>query len=255
MAYPESCEAIEPLLAPYGEPQCDELSAADRARVAAHLEACEPCRRAAGACSAARSVLKAHAAELGSSAPQLLSARCRALAAKTAAPRRVGRLAGWSAAAAAAAAVLFVFLMPTQAVATQLAADHLKCTKFASSSHTGTAEQLEGVWLNRLQQQIRIPDGNAAQGLRLLGLRRCVSTEGNMAHVMYERGGSPISLFVIANGARPFTGGGAEVETIGQKAILWGSGAATYVLVGRAADLSASAAWIREEIERRKNAR
>jgi len=253
MAYPESCEAIEPLLAPYGEPDCAELSAADRGRVAAHLQACEPCRRAADACRKGRNLLRAHAAELGSPAPQLLSARCRAIAAKAREPRRATRVAGWSALGAAAAVVLFIFLMPTQAVATQLALDHVKCTKLASAAHSGSPEQLEGFWRDRRQQQINIPDGNAAQGLRLIGLRRCISTEGNMAHVLYERAGAPISLFVLADGARPFTGAGAEVETIGQKAILWGSGAATYVLVGRAGDLAASAAWIKSEIERRKS--
>jgi len=154
---------------------------------------------------------------------------------------------------AAAAVVLFIFLMPTQAVATQLAVDHLKCAKFASNSaHTGSAGELEQVWHNRRQQQIRIPGGDSAQGLRLVGLRRCVSTEGNMAHVMYERAGAPVSLFVLADGARPYSGGGAEVETIGQKAILWGSGAATYVLVGRAADVTALGAWMQTQIEKRR---
>ena len=252
MTHRESCEAIEPLLAPYGEPACaDLLSAADRARVEAHLDACEPCRRCAGKCRAAREALHAHAGELLAPAPALLAARCRALAAREAAPpRRVTRWIGWSAVAAAAAVILFVFLMPTQAIATQLAVDHLKCAKFAASdAHTGTPVQLEDAWRARSRRQIRIPGSNHAEGLRLIGLRRCVSTEGNMAHVMYERAGAPVSLFVLGEGA---AGGDGEVEALGQKAILWTSGAARYVLVGRAGDVASAASWMQNEVERRK---
>lgn len=254
MPHRDTCEAIEPLLAPYGEPDAAGLMpAADRARVTAHLDACEPCRRAASACRAACAALRAAAPALTTPAPELLAARCRALARRAAAPRRTARWAGWSAAAAAAAVVLFVFLLPTQAIATQLAVDHLKCAKFsAGSAHTGTPSQLEEIWRHRLQRQIAIPGGNAAQGLRLIGLRRCVSTEGNMAHVMYERAGVPLSLFVLGDGAAPPGDGRREVETIGQKAILWTSGAATYVLVGRAADLSATVSWMQTEIAKRK---
>ena len=63
MTQRDTCEAIEPLLAPFGEPDCAELmTGAERARVAAHLEACAPCRQSAAACRAAREAVRAHAA-------------------------------------------------------------------------------------------------------------------------------------------------------------------------------------------------
>src|SRR5688572_11796610 len=101
MSNRESCEAIEPLLAPYSEPDCAALMpAAERVRVAGHLEACGPCRRAAETCRAACDAVRAHAGALAESAPPLLAARCRAAALRAAAPRRATRWVGWSAVAA-----------------------------------------------------------------------------------------------------------------------------------------------------------
>ncbi len=250
----DTCEAIEPLLAPYSEPGCAALMGAEeQARVSAHLQACEPCRRTAECCRAAREALHARAGELTAEAPGLLAARCRAAAARAASPRRATRWVGWSVAAATAAVILFIFMAPTQAVATQLAMDHMKCTKFSASAHTGTPADLESVWRDRRQQQITIPDSDTAQGLRLVGLRRCISTKGDVAHVMYERGGTPLSLFVLGDGDDVgASGGGAEVETIGQKALLWTSGAATYVLVGRATDVAGTGAWMKQQTRRRR---
>jgi anti-sigma factor RsiW len=251
MTHRDTCEAIEPLLAPYGEPDAAGLmSGVERERLAAHLEACAPCRRAAETCRAGHLAIRAAAAELATPAPPLLAARCRAAAARAAAPRRAARWAGWSAAGATAAVILFVLLMPTRAVATQMALDHMKCAKFsAGDAHDGSSSELEGIWRTDRQQQISIPAGDAAAGLRLVGLRRCVSSKGSMAHVMYERAGAPLSLFVLAGGGRlGGRGAASEVETIGHKAILWTSGAATYVLVGRG-DLAATAASMRKELE------
>lgn len=250
----DTCEAIEPLLAPYTEPDSAALmDAADQARVAAHLEACEPCRRTAGCCRAAQAALRSNAGALSAEAPGLLAARCRAVAARASAPRRATRWVGWSAVGATAAVILFIFMAPTQAVATQLAMDHMKCAKFSGSAYRGAPEYLEYIWRDRRQQDIVIPDGDAAQGLRLVGLRRCVSTEGNMAHVMYERGGTPLSLFVLGDGDDAGAAGhDAEVATIGHKALLWTSGAATYVLVGRAADVAGAGAWMRQQTAGRR---
>lgn len=244
MSISESCEAIEPLLAPYGEPDAaGALTAADRERVEGHLAACPACCARSEACRAARAALRARAADLMSPAPERLAMRCRAAASVAAAPRRAVRWAGWSAAGAAAAAVLFVFLMPTRAVATQLAVDHMKCAKFAANAlMTGTPAELERDWLDKRRHQVGIPDGNGADGLRLVGLRRCVSTEGNMAHVLYARQGRPVSLFIFKGGDR--AAAPTELETIGHKAIRWTAGPNTYVLVGRGQDLSNTASWM-----------
>jgi anti-sigma factor RsiW len=242
MSMRESCEVIEPLLAPYGEPDAAGLmTALERDRVRAHLVVCEPCRHQAEACRAVRSALRAKASELITPAPDRLAARCRAAAAP---PRRGARWVGWYAGGAAAAAILLVFLMPTRAVATQLAVDHMKCAKFASgAAMTGTAGELERAWLDKRQHQVSIPEGNAAEGVRLVGLRRCVSTEGNMAHVMYERHGLPLSLFIFRTSGRGVPSN-TQLETVGHKAILWTEGPNTYALIGRGQDLSPTAAFM-----------
>ncbi|MDQ3170874.1 MAG: zf-HC2 domain-containing protein, partial [Acidobacteriota bacterium] len=64
------CEAIEPLLAPYGEPDCGPvLTAAERDLVSAHLDRCPSCRQTAQACATACAVVRANAAALSESAP------------------------------------------------------------------------------------------------------------------------------------------------------------------------------------------
>jgi len=246
----DDCEAIEPLLAPFGEPDAgDVLTAADRARVAGHLDACPPCRAAARASASARAAVRASAAALGA-APPLLAARCRAAAARAAAPRRAARLAGWTALAGAAAALVFVILMPAEAIATQLAVDHMKCTKFGiGSALTGTPGDLEQAWRGRRAQSLRIPGGDAATGLALVGLRRCFSTDGGVAHVLYEQHGAPVSLFILRGGGAAGRAAPRELEAVGHKAILWTSGPAAYMLVGESAGLAAVAKKMQSELK------
>lgn len=249
--YPD-CEAIEPLLAPYADADTgDVLGEADRARVRAHLDACPPCRAHAEAASSGRRVLAAHAGALSEPAPPLLTARCRAAAARATTPRRAMRWAGWTALAGAAAALLFIVMMPAQAIATQLAVDHVKCAKFsvASAMH-GSAVQLEQRWRERQAESLHIPDG-AALGLTLVGLRRCYSTDGGNAHVMYERAGAPLSLFVMRRDGAAGRAAPGALGAMGHTAILWNAGAATYVLVGTGAGLNDTAAAMRRQLEER----
>lgn len=243
------CEAVEPLLAPFGEPDSDAvLGADDREAVARHLALCRPCREQAEACQRARAALRANAATLATPAPPVLAARCRALAARPS-PRRATRLIGWTAGAAAAAAILFVFLMPAQAIATQLAVDHMKCTKLGGSALTGTAAELEEAWRVRRRQLLTIPDSSPPQGLRLTGLRRCFSTDGSVAHVTYDHHGEAVSLFILGKGSRALGGTPRrDLEALGHKAVLWTQGADTYVLIGRDPGVAQTAQWMQEQI-------
>lgn len=262
MNHDHECQAIEPLLAPYGESCCgDVLTEAEQARVAAHLDACPPCRRAHEACTAARDAVRANAAALTDAAPARLAARCRAAAARNSAPRRATRWVGWTAGLATAAALAFIVVMPAQAVTTQLALDHLKCAKFgAGSALKGTPAELEHAWLSRRAEQVVIPVPREAAGLTLVGLRRCISTTGSAAHVMYEQHGAPVSLFILTGTELGAGGGGdaglgglrsRQLEAVGHKAILWTSGPDTYVLIGRD-DLAGTAGWMQAEIARRE---
>ena len=51
-----------------------------------------------------------------------------------------------------------------------------------------------------------------------------------MAHLLYERNGMVVSLFVLPDGPRI---GHEELEMFGQDAVLWTSHGLTYALVGR----------------------
>lgn len=250
MTHEHDCEAIEPLLAPYGEPGCSDLLTEDeQAQVEAHLEACPPCRRAAEACTAARAAIRANAAALSGPAPARLARRCRAAATRQTTPRRATRWVGWTAGLATAAALAFIVVMPVQAVTTQLAIDHVKCAKFGGeAAMKGTPVELEHAWLNRRAEQVAIPAGHEATGLRLTGLRRCFSTSGSAAHVLYEQHGAPLSLFIL-NGAGLAPDGAPrrELEAAGHRAILWTSGVNTYVLIGRGDGLEGAADWMQQE--------
>ena len=249
------CEAVEPLLAPYGEPDCGPvLTAAERDLVSAHLERCKSCRDTASACATACAVVRANAPALSGSAPPGLRARCRASADRASTPRRATRWLGWTAAGATAAALLFIVVMPAQAIATQLTVDHVTCAKFGPGrTVTRTPAELEQAWLDTRDQHVAIPAGSAADGLRLTGLRRCFSVRGGVAHVMYDHYGAPVSLFILRGaGAVGAAARTRELEAVGHKAILWTAGPNTYMLIGRRADLGATAAYMQAELARRK---
>ena len=251
------CEAIEPLLAPYGEPDCGPvLTAAERDLVSAHLERCPACRQTAQACASACAAVRANAAALTEHAPPSLRARCLATADRHGAPRRATRWLGWTAVGAVAAALLFVVLMPAQAIATQLTVDHVTCAKFGPGrTQTRTPAELERLWRDTRREEVAIPAGSAADGLRLTGLRRCFSVRGGVAHVMYDQGGAPVSLFILRGAGAGGTAASRELEAVGHKAILWTSGSNTYMLIGRRGDLATTALHMQEEISERADQR
>ena len=97
-----------------------------------------------------------------------------------------------------------------------------------------------------------VPSGTEG-GLTLLGYRRCVITEGRMAHLMYRRGSEVVSLFVMPNGPHVDH---TELEMFGQDAVLWEHHGLTYALVGRGgrAALTAVAASLEREVDARAGA-
>ncbi|MDQ3170160.1 MAG: hypothetical protein M3Q55_08495, partial [Acidobacteriota bacterium] len=172
------------------------------------------------------------------------------------APRRATRWIGWTAAGAAGVALLFVVLMPAQAIATQLTVDHVTCAKFGPGrTLTRTPAELERAWLDTRDEHVAIPAGSAVDGLRLTGLRRCFSVRGGVAHVMYDQGGAPVSLFILRGAGAGEPAVSRELEAVGHKAILWTAGSNTYMLIGRGAGLGATAAHMRREISERADQR
>ena len=67
-----------------------------------------------------------------------------------------------------------------------------------------------------------------ADGIELVGLRRCFSTSGQMAHLMYSANGQPLSVYVLRHGGE----GAHELEVLGQRTVIWSSGDRTFAVVG-----------------------
>lgn len=243
-----NCRDVEDRITPLVD---GELVAAEAEAVSAHLAACPPCRRAADQERLCRRVLRECAPRLAAHAPFALKARVRNTLPPVAS-RGFGRWRWVLAAAASLVAAIGLLAVagvvrPTPVFAAQATLDHLKCLRLGPHSASSDAQVIEASWKAWQGWDLKVPTGHAA-GLRLLGYRRCVITEGKLAHLIYERAGSTVSLFVLPSGPDVAR---AELEMFGQDAVLWSSHGRTYALVGRGSRgaLTAAAAALEQELE------
>jgi anti-sigma factor RsiW len=156
-----------------------------------------------------------------------------------------------SAAAAVVAGVGLVALAgvvrPVPVFAAQATLDHLKCMRLGPTTPSSDARACEVSWRASQGWKLDVPTGQQGAGMRLLGYRRCVVTEGRIAHLLYEWNGEIVSLIVLPDGPKV---GHAELEMFGQDAVLWTSHDHTYALVGRGdrAALAAAASSLEHEL-------
>jgi anti-sigma factor RsiW len=122
-----------------------------------------------------------------------------------------------------------------EALGTALAADHVKCFEFASPpTLMPDAKVLGREWAETRGWAVKVPESAPVEQLELLGMRRCISTEGLTAHVMYKWRGQPFSVYVL-NSEHPRVGSVPRlVERLGQEAMIWSKGGRTYAVVTRA---------------------
>jgi len=223
-----NCQDVESRMTPLVD---GELTPADATEVNAHLECCPPCRDAARQEAMGRAILRGCADRLAATAPASLRAQIRRNLPMS------SRRSPWRWAVAAAATLVTAvaglavagLIRPVPVFAAQATLDHLKCIRFGPQSASSDPRAIEASWKSWQGWDLKVPAGKAA-GLRLLGYRRCVLTEGKLAHLLYERNGSIVSLFVLPGGPEA---DGAELEMFGQDAVLWTSHGRTYALVGR----------------------
>lgn len=247
---PRECRELDGPLAPYLDGEAD---AASRAAIESHLSRCPPCRDAADGEREARDVLHARRAQLRPRASELLRARCVAHA-RTAAPRRslLRRAAPFSLAATLVLAVAGVFLFGVnhEAVAAQLALDHLKCFDVIGEEGTRDPAAAESAWRARRGWDIDVPASSPEQGLELVGVRRCLSTDGTAAHCMYRWRGEPLSIYIVPHELDGATAAEQAFEKFGHRAIMWTAPGRTYVIVtrGRREGIDAVAAYIRQRV-------
>lgn len=227
------------------------------AAMAAHAATCRGCAADIDAQRATRALVGQHAVALRGTAPAELRAavarQVRGLSpavvvpfpvpapaasarggALPAPPRRWSTtIARWSAAAALVLAVGGIVVVGTfggnRLFAAQLALDHYKCL-LIDGGHPGVShEALEASWRADRGWDVSVPPSDAAAGVTLIGLRRCIAGEGQMAHVLYEVGGHRLSLFIVPSTVDALA---ANLPIMGVDTTSWTHGGRTYALVG-----------------------
>jgi anti-sigma factor RsiW len=252
-----SCEELEPLFATYVD---GEGSPDQREAVQAHLERCATCRRAVQAERAARAALTSCRTRLAAHASPRLRERCAACACS---PSGWWRLAGarraatqrWiplSFAATMLLAVIVVFLIGInggdRALAAQLAIDHVKCFKFAPDRADADPIRAADRWKETYGWLLAVPHSAQEEQLELLGVRRCISTQGSSAHIMYKWHGQPLSVYVLNSVPKSDVHVERLVSSLGEQTVMWTEGGRTYAVVGKAGpeDITHIAHYLRQ---------
>jgi mycothiol system anti-sigma-R factor len=223
-----SCREIDPLVTPYVD---GEVSAAERAAVEGHLAACPPCRERAEAERAARATLKLRCCQPG--APEHLRARCRKVATPigrltcTYSPSQLSMFAALVLVAGGVSVYGLTRLSPT-VLAAQLTIDHVKCFALHDETTGVDAPAAEAQFAQSYGWPLHVLQAPAADGLQLLGVRRCFCGEGPAVHVMYRHHGAPVSIYVLRNVNHP----SALTGAFGYDAVIWTKQSTTYVLIG-----------------------
>lgn len=243
-----NCRDLEARLAPYVD---GEEPPATRRAIDAHLDACPPCREYAEAEASARDLVHSHRESLAGRAPDTLRARCAALAPASTVSTRQSSIRRWvplSLAATLVLAVAGVFLFGlndrVEALAASLAVDHVKCFKVSDPDRHADAAGAEERWQHDQGWPIVVPQTATAEQLTLVDVRRCFTTDGRSAHMMYKWRGTPLSLYVLPESI----GRDRVVDKMGHEAVIWCANSRTYALVtdeGHAGDLTPIVAYMK----------
>ena len=224
-----NCRDLDERLTPFVD---GEDTPAEHGAVGAHLAACPPCRDHADAERSARDIVREHRAALSPPAPGALRARCLAAAASARPP--VSAFRKWAPLSVAATLVLavagvFVFGLTNrvEALAASLAVDHVKCFKVSGARAPADADAAGQQWQQKQGWPLTIPPAAPAEELQLLDVRRCASTDGRAAHLLYKWRGAPLSLYVLPQD----TGRERIVRKVGHRAVIWSANRRTYAVV------------------------
>ena len=227
----KTCDEIDAFMTAYVD---REVGADEAAAVREHLAECAPCRTRASVESTAREVLQTRAMALTARAPTALRARCVAAAppSGTANDRsrsagRQRRVAGWiplSMVATALLALSVPFVLGQNerleaAFAAQLAIDHDRCFAHLEDVALDFDDQQAKMRLARDHGlEVGLPPESA--DFDVMDVRRCLYADGEMAHVLCQWRGAPVSLYVVPDRSD------AEqiLEIIAHDAVTWVQG-------------------------------
>jgi anti-sigma factor RsiW len=227
-----NCADLDEQFTPYVD---GEETVASRGSIGTHLADCPPCRHRADAERSARDILTAHRAQLRPAASADLRARCFALqSAATSQPSTMARARRWvplSLAASLVLAVAGVFLFGlnnrVEALAASLAVDHVKCFRVHGTDTHVEGPVAEYQWMQDQGWPIVVPPTEASEQLKLVNVRRCFTTDGRSAHMMYTWRGAPLSLYVLPENI----GRDRVIDKMGHEAVIWCANSRTYAVV------------------------
>lgn len=235
------CHDLEALFASYVD---GEAAPGQHASVAAHLDRCPPCRDRVATERAARDMIVAARAELRVCASGELRARCAAQCVRTAVARTAffrRAATSWlplSLAATLVLAVAGVFLLglnnSVEALTAELTLDHVKCFTVPPARVTADAAEAGRAWASAEGWALQVPASLPARQLELVCVRRCLTTDGRMAHIMYKWRGEPLSVYVLPSSTGPRGPAQETIEKFGHEAVMWSGGDRTYVVLARA---------------------
>ena len=246
------CQRIAARLAAYVD---DLLPSGDHAEVARHQGECRPCRMAEQQERGARDVIRSRVHEISAAAlPPGLRTRCEALARDHAPASRPRAFFSRFAPLTAVMMLIigfFSFSLATHrsdtVLAAQLTADHAKCFRFYASGDSpgADARRVEQMLKGSYGWDVHIPPSSTANGLRLIGARRCLYADGSLPHVMYDADGHHVSLYVLDDVTRS----AADLTSLGHRVRSWTIGTRTYVLVWpvAAGDLAPAVRYVMAE--------
>jgi anti-sigma factor RsiW len=256
------CRDLEPLFTSYVD---GEAASPERETVEAHLEKCPPCRDRVAGERIARDVLRARREGLRPCASDTLRSRCwaqradgRGHGAGMPTRRTLVRLSlAATLLLAVAGLVVFGLGSEVEALAAQLVIDHKKCVHFTPASASLDATAAGRDWEARYGWPLKVPATATAERLELVAARRCFSSKGGAAHLIYRWRGQPLSVYVInqpIEDLRDRVHGDAmfeSVEKLGEQTVIWSKGTRTYAVVARGPtlDLMHVAAYVNEAAE------
>jgi len=255
-----NCQDIEANLAAYVDGEC---GAVDRTVVEEHVRVCPPCRARVVSERATHDLLHERRLGLRGCAPDTLRQRCaahRAIGASDAAVRRRPWIPLSLAATlmlATGVLLLFGWGSSVETYAAQLAADHLKCFQFPPEAVAVDAVAAGRTWQAANGWPLRVAASVPAEQLELLGVRRCGSTSGRVAHLLYRWRGQPLSVYVLNKRLEQAVEAGHQpdhdsVVRLGEQAIIWSEKGRTYAVVARrrsVPDLEQVVPYVRRAIE------
>ena len=229
-----NCTELESCLHPYVD---GELAVGETVEAAAHVAECLGCRGLVALEREFRQILRRQPRE---SAPQELREWIRARLGRSV---RRAALRPWLAAstvtAVFAGVVLLSALRPAAPLVSELVDTHIAFTQLEESSEFASADPLavEAWFRERARLRVTVAD-YSMEGIRLVGARVAQAHEDRASHVLYEKGHTPLSVFMLPARVREGDLGGARVsfrghdyvtlERKGYRTVSWSDGQALF---------------------------